>query len=92
MTREEMIRQLVLDRLTFGDDIDRHVQLGNLLENGFPGFRNFTDCQLAAELRVLGLGARDDEADNTFDSLPHDDVFDSSLSAGHGLALHFASE
>lgn len=92
MTRDEMIRQLVLERLTSGNDIDRHIHLGNLLENGFPGFRNFTDCQLAAELRVLGPGAANDEADSQFDHLLHDEVFDSSLSAGHGLALNFSSE
>lgn len=92
MTREEMIRQLVLARLTSGDDIDRHIQLGNLLEEGFPGFRNFTDRQLKSEIRGLGLDTEDDAAEPPFDCYLQDEVFDSSLSAGHGLALNFASE
>ncbi len=92
MTREDMIRQLVLDRLTLGGDIDRHIQLGLLLENGFPGFRNFTDGELKAELGLLGQDSEDEKYDGHADYFIHDEIFDSSLSAGHGLALHFASE
>lgn len=87
-----MIRQLVLDRLMNGGDIDRHIQLGHLLENGFPGFRNFTDSELKAELGVLGLHSEDEKIDGHSDCFLHDEVFDSSLSAGHGLALNFVSE
>ena len=92
MTRDEMIRQLVLDRLTAGDDIDRHIQLGQMLEIGFAGFRNFTDSQLKAAVLQLEMSLDAEKNDAYFDCFPQDDIFDSSLSAGHGIAMNISLE
>ena len=83
MTREEMIRLLVLDRLEHSDDVARYLRLEKVLENGFRGFRNMSDKELATEIRVLGLAAGEVPPDDDFD----DAAFDSSLGAGHGYYL-----
>ena len=52
MTRDEMIRLLVLDRLEFRDDQARYLHLQGVLENGFRGFRKLSDHEL--KFRRLG--------------------------------------
>lgn len=84
MNREEMIRLLVLDRLEHSDDVARYMRLEKVLENGFRGFRNMSDRELATEIRLLGLVADSERIDDDFD----DQAFDSSLNAGHGYYLH----
>jgi hypothetical protein len=96
MTREEMIRLLVLDRLEYRDDQARYLHLQGVLENGFRGFRKLTDQELSTAIRALGLDARGDVAsDGLDDDLedPGDDpIFDSSLSVGHAFALNQYSD
>lgn len=97
MTRDEMIRLLVLDRLEHRDDLSRYMHLHKVLENGFRGFRNLTDKELQSEVRALGLDTRteeglDDDMGNGLDDFVEDHVFDSSLSAGHAFALKLSSE
>lgn len=97
MTRDEMIRLLVLDRLEHREDFSRYLHLEKVLENGFRGFRNLTDQELVGEIRALGLetpgdnGLSEDsgEVDNDLNS---DDIFDSSLMAGHAFSLKTSGE
>ena len=84
MTRDEMIRLLVLDRLEHRDDLGRYLHLHKVLENGFRGFRNLSDKELMVEIRALGLSAA---ADDSLDDLVDDDIFDSSLAVGHAFTL-----
>lgn len=84
MTREEMIRLLVLDRLEHSDDVTRYLRLEKVLENGFRGFRNMSDKELASEIRILGLAAGGDVIDEDLE----EQAFDSSHAAGHGYYLH----
>lgn len=97
MTRDEMIRLLVLDRLEYRDDQARYLHLQGVLENGFRGFRKLSDNELATEIRALGLNDRldDDLADDNdeeFDALTDDRLFDSSLSVGHAFPLKLSGE
>lgn len=92
MTREEMISLLVHDRLTYRDDLARHMHLHKVLENGFRGFRNLADSELIIEIQALGLDVGDDASDEELDDFSDDLVFDSSLSAGHGLSFNFSGE
>jgi len=91
MTRDEMIRLLVLDRLEYRDDQTRYLHLQGVLENGFRGFKKLSDHELSAEIRALGLDTRldviDDGLDDDLDSFADDQLFDSSLSVGHAFAL-----
>lgn len=90
MTRDEMIRLLVLDRLEYRDDLARYLHLQGVLENGFPGFRKLSDQALAAEIQALGLDRRLDAADGLDDdceAFADDSLFDSSLSVGHAFIL-----
>lgn len=90
MTRDEMIRLLVLDRLEYRDDQARYLHLQGVLENGFRGFRRLSDHELAAEIEALGLDRRFDAADGLDDDLDDfadDSLFDSSLSVGHVFIL-----
>ncbi len=84
MTRDEMIRLLVLDRLEHRDDLGRYLHLHKVLENGFRGFRNLSDKELMVEVSALGLNAGPDD---DFDDQVNDEVFDSSLSVGHAFTL-----
>lgn len=84
MTRDEMIRLLVLDRLEYRDDQGRYVHLQKVLENGFRGFRKLSDRELAAEIKALGLDRRPDAADD-LDAYADDNPFDSSLSVGQAF-------
>lgn len=93
MTRDEMIRLLVLDRLEHRDDLGRYLHLHRVLENGFCGFRNLSDKELLCEIRALGLeGGGSDRWDDGLDDFADDGVFDSSLSAGHAFSLRLTSE
>lgn len=86
MTRDEMIRLLVLDRLEHSDDLRRYMRLQRLLENGFRGFRNMSESELAAEVGILGLGAGTGEAEqDALGEAINDHFFDSSLVAGYGV-------
>lgn len=90
MTRDEMIRLLVLDRLEYRDDQARYLHLQGVLENGFRGFRRLSDHELAAEIEALGLDRRLDVADgldDDLDAFADDGLFDSSLSVGHVFSL-----
>jgi hypothetical protein len=91
MTRDEMIRLLVLDRLEYRDDQTRYLHLQGVLENGFRGFKKLSDHELSAEIRALGLDARveavDDGLDDDLDSFADDYLFDSSLAVGHAFTL-----
>jgi hypothetical protein len=91
MTRDEMIRLLVLDRLEYRDDQARYLHLQGVLENGFRGFRKLTDHELSAEIRALGLDVQFDAAsdglDDDLDCFGDDRLFDSSLSVGHAFPL-----
>jgi hypothetical protein len=97
MTRDEMIRLLVLDRLEHRDDFGRYLHLQRVLENGFRGFRNLSDKELLSEVRALGLdrgaddGLDDDLAADSVDA-DEDGIFDSSLAAGHAFLLKAGSE
>lgn len=84
MTRDEMIRLLVLDRLEHRDDLGRYLHLHKVLENGFRGFRNLSDKELMVEVRALGLTVSSDDG---LDDLVDDDIFDSSLAAGYAFSL-----
>ncbi len=95
MTRDEMIRLLVLDRLEFRDDQARYLHLQGVLENGFRGFRKLSDHELAAEIQALGLNVRGELADGLDDDLEafaDDSLFDSSLSVGHAFNLRASSD
>lgn len=97
MTRDEMIRLLVLDRLEYRDDQARYLHLQGVLENGFRGFRKLSDSELSAEIRALGLDVGfdeklDDERDDDLDGCADDRLFDSSLSVGHAFPLRFSRE
>jgi len=93
MTRDEMIRLLVLDRLEHRDELGRYLRLHKVLENGFRGFRNLSDKELMIEIRALGLADEaTDRADEGFDELADDQVFDSSLSAGHAFGFELSRE
>lgn len=90
MTRDEMIRLLVLDRLEYRDDQARYLHLQGVLENGFRGFRKLSDHELLAEIQALGLDRRfdaTDRLDDDLDAFADDSQFDSSLSVGHALTL-----
>lgn len=90
MTRDEMIRLLVLDRLEYRDDQARYLHLQGVLENGFGGFRKLSDHELAAEIQALGLDSQLDAADgldDDLDAFADDSLFDSSLSVGHAFIL-----
>lgn len=96
MTRDEMIRLLVLDRLEYRDDLARYLHLQRVLENGFRGFRELSDHELAAEIQALGLDRRLDAADGLDDDDPDafadDSLFDSSLSVGHAFSLRQSAD
>jgi hypothetical protein len=96
MTRDEMIRLLVLDRLEYRDDQARYLHLQGVLENGFRGFKKLSDHELIAAIRALGLESRCDAvSDGLDDDLgPEDDdpIFDSSMSVGHAFALRQYSD
>ncbi|GEM_PF-3810747 len=92
MMREEMIQLLVLDRLEHRDDLGRYLHLHKVLENGFRGFRNLSDEELAAEVMALNVDVRHEAFVDEFDDHLNDYLFDSSLSAGHGLPLNFVRE
>lgn len=98
MTRDEMIRLLVLDRLEYRDDQARYVHLQKVLENGFRGFKKLSDKELAAEIRALGLnnGPKDDDIADDFDdeadAFADDHLFDSSLVVGHAFNLKQSGE
>jgi hypothetical protein len=86
MTRDEMIRLLVLDRLEYRDDQARYLHLQGVLENGFRGFKKLSDHELSAEIEALGLNRRFDATDgldDDLDAFADDNLFDSSLSVGH---------
>jgi hypothetical protein len=90
MTRDEMIRLLVLDRLEYRDDQARYLHLQGVLENGFRGFKKLSDHELSAEIQALGLDRRFDTADgldDDLDAFADDNLFDSSLSVGHAFIL-----
>ena len=90
MTRDEMIRLLVLDRLEYRDDQARYLHLQGVLENGFRGFKKLSDHELSTEIRALGLARRVDGADALdydLDAFVDDSLFDSSLSVGHAFIL-----
>jgi hypothetical protein len=90
MTRDEMIRLLVLDRLEYRDDQARYLHLQGVLENGFRGFKKLSDRELSAEIQALGLDRRFDAADgldDDLDAFADDNPFDSSLSVGHVFFL-----
>jgi hypothetical protein len=97
MTRDEMIRLLVLDRLEHREDFSRYLHLEKVLENGFRGFRNLTDQELLGEIRVLGLetpadNGRCEDQEEVESELNNDDIFDSSLMAGHAFSLRNSGE
>ena len=97
MTRDEMIRLLVLDRLEYRDEQARYLHLQNVLENGFCGFRKLSDSQLSDEIRALGLSDRPDEDcadvdDEALEALADDTIFDSSLSVGHVFSFRQSGE
>lgn len=86
MTRDEMIRLLVLDRLEHSDDLRRYMRLQRLLEDGFRGFRNMSEGELAAEIGLLGLSAGTGEGEqDALGEAINDHFFDSSLIAGYGV-------
>ncbi|PKO41739.1 MAG: hypothetical protein CVU33_00105 [Betaproteobacteria bacterium HGW-Betaproteobacteria-6] len=95
MTRDEMIRLLVLDRLEYSDDLARYLHLQGVLENGFRGFRALSDHELAAEIQALGLDRRLDAADgpdDDLDAFADDNLFDASLSVGHVFILEQSAD
>lgn len=90
MTRDEMIRLLVLDRLEYRDDQARYLHLQGVLENGFRGFKKLSDHELSAQIQALGLDVRFDATDgldDDIDAIADDSLFDSSLSVGHAFSL-----
>ena len=95
MTRDEMIRLLVLDRLEYRDDQARYLHLQGVLENGFRGFKKLSDHELSAEIQALGLDRRFDATDgldDDLDAFADDGLFDSSLSVGHVFILKQAAD
>ncbi len=95
MTRDEMIRLLVLDRLEYRDDQARYLHLQGVLENGFRGFRKLSDHELASEIRALGLDRRleaTDGLDDDLDAFADDSLFDSSLAVGHVFSLKHSAD
>jgi hypothetical protein len=96
MTRDEMIRLLVLDRLEYRDDQARYLHLQGVLENGFRGFKKLSDHELSTEIRRLGLDVRfdvvSDGLDDDLDDFSDDHLFDSSLSVGHAFALKWSAD
>jgi hypothetical protein len=85
MTRDDMIRLLVLERLENRDKMNGYLHLHDMLENGFRGFRNLSDKELLSELRARGLEQQSELPVDDFDDFSDDRIFDSSLAAGHGI-------
>lgn len=97
MTRDEMIRLLVLDRLEHRDELTRYMHLQRVLENGFRGFRNMTDRELQAEVRALGLdvragGGQDDVFDVGMEEIDEDYAFDAMLAISNGARADRSGE
>lgn len=62
-SRQEMINQLVENSLACALSEAQPFWLREIFENGFVGYRHFTDRQLALEMQFRGLGAAADIAD-----------------------------
>lgn len=76
MTREEMIRLLVLASVDEVNTYRDTVQLQEALERGFAGYGKVSDHALAAEISARRLDCFDDAADDGSALLVVDDVDD----------------
>lgn len=86
MTRDEMIRLLVIDRLEHRDELTGYMHLQRLLEHGFRGFRNLSDRELHAEMRALGIDAGagvDDVGGIDFDDDEDSPLYDTRYVVSH---------